>query len=54
MDARDYIFQFEKPCIAVCNKCGHFCVYVDGLVCPNCEARDYSVFESETYEEGQG
>jgi len=48
MDATEFIYFFEKPTIAVCNKCNYFC---DRLVCPNCGAKDYSVFESEKYEE---
>ena len=54
MDAKEFIYFFdENPTIAVCNRCNHFCVYADGLECPNCGARDYSVFESEDYEEGE-
>ena len=52
MDATEYIHFFEKPTIAICKKCGHFCVYTNGLVCPNCRTRDYFMFESEDYKEG--
>ncbi|GAH29828.1 unnamed protein product [marine sediment metagenome] len=50
MDSTEFIHFFDKPTIAVCKKCKHFCGYRDGVRCFNCGSRDYYVFESEEYE----
>lgn len=54
MDATNFIYFFEKPTIAVCKKCRHFCHYhANGMKCSNCGSRDFYTFTSEDYEEGE-
>lgn len=45
--ALEHIYYWEKPVIGVCPKCNKFAIYIEGkgLICPECESRDISIFE---------